>query len=667
VYSITKANTATAYNAYDQQGRTLSLTKSIDGQGYTTQTSYDLSGKVLTMTYPDNSNVTYTYYPGTTLVNSVSGTTTYAVFSDYEPSGKIGQIDYGNGTATKYTYDVWSGSLFGIVTENPTHNPAYDLQNRSYHYTRAGNIDRVTDHLRNITYNYTYDKLHRLTNETNSNNIDPMSLTYNAVGNIMSMAIGAQNFGYTYDVNKVHAVKTIRYNNTDYQYNYDANGNMIGGPDFTNLSQIVNRTIAYDPDNMPVTIQRGSTTVQFGYDGSSQRAKKTVTGGSTTLYIGDHYEVKDGVVTKFIFAGNLRLVMVKNGNPVYFHKDHLGSTVAQTDQSGAALEAAEYRPFGTLRSHTGNDQSNYKFTDQEFDPETGLYNYNARLYDPMIGRFISPDTVVPGILNPQSLNRYSYCDNNPLIYTDPDGHFKLKFNIKAVRIEIDPEGITIGYSIFQGRYDWKHNEISGGIGYGDFSIMLVYNLDTEEYRVQAGYNPHIGGLDHKLSYEAKRNPETGKWTSSWNAVIGLRNGGSLLSYDVKNKQFSLTYGNKLGVYYAKDRVGVSYKDINARYNMRSKSLDINYGKVNVNYSQGNVHVAYKKYNYDMSEETALYCALAGLAGYAAYKQLDSLEDWVNNSEKSMDSYIDKKKNNISNKIENIVNNIPYCSSASFEW
>ena len=65
------------------------------------------------------------------------------------------------------------------------------------------------------------------------------------------------------------------------------------------------------------------------------------------------------------------------------------------------------------------------FTDQEFDVETGLYNYNARLYDPVIGRFISPDSIVQAPFDPQTLNRYSYVRNNPLIYTDPSGHFFL--------------------------------------------------------------------------------------------------------------------------------------------------------------------------------------------------------------------------------------------------
>jgi RHS repeat-associated protein len=64
----------------------------------------------------------------------------------------------------------------------------------------------------------------------------------------------------------------------------------------------------------------------------------------------------------------------------------------------------------------------HKYTGQEEDPETGLYNYGARLYDPVLGRFISPDSMVPDPSNPQALNRYSYTLNNPLRYIDPTGN-----------------------------------------------------------------------------------------------------------------------------------------------------------------------------------------------------------------------------------------------------
>jgi len=80
-------------------------------------------------------------------------------------------------------------------------------------------------------------------------------------------------------------------------------------------------------------------------------------------------------------------------------------------------------PGGQKKALSGAKKRIRFYTDQELDTSTNLYNYDARLYDPVVGRFISPDSIVPDYFNPQSLNRYSYCLNNPLIYVDPTGHY----------------------------------------------------------------------------------------------------------------------------------------------------------------------------------------------------------------------------------------------------
>ncbi|MFH0769583.1 MAG: RHS repeat-associated core domain-containing protein [Chloroflexota bacterium] len=81
----------------------------------------------------------------------------------------------------------------------------------------------------------------------------------------------------------------------------------------------------------------------------------------------------------------------------------------------------KYYPYGERRNSQGTLGTDKLFTGQRLD-DTGLYYYGARYYDPTIGRFISPDTIVPQSANPQALNRYSYVLNNPLRYTDPTGY-----------------------------------------------------------------------------------------------------------------------------------------------------------------------------------------------------------------------------------------------------
>ncbi|AKG53328.1 hypothetical protein DGWBC_0652 [Dehalogenimonas sp. WBC-2] len=104
----------------------------------------------------------------------------------------------------------------------------------------------------------------------------------------------------------------------------------------------------------------------------------------------------------------------------YIHQDSLNSTALVTAGNGTSLGTTAYYPYGATRS--GSVPTDEKFTGQKLD-STGLYYYNARYYDPIIGRFISADTLVQNFTNPQTLNRYSYTSNNPLKYVDPTGRY----------------------------------------------------------------------------------------------------------------------------------------------------------------------------------------------------------------------------------------------------
>jgi len=428
LYSQSNSQVTTTFNAYDPMGRVKSVSKTISGDGheYTTRYAYDRSGKLIRTIYPDGYQVNNTFYPGSGLLEAVTGSDNerYAYNTDYEPTGKIGLMKHANGTYTRHTYDPESTRLKAIISSRT--GPSSDLQNKDYQYTRAGNIKQITDNAEGINYAYTYDRLHRLKTETNTGSNDRISYSYDALGNIKSKTVGSAAMAYDYYGPRPHAVKRIRLKGTEHNYAYDNNGNMTSGPDFTDPQQVAQRTISYNADNMPRSIShtKGGKTVttNFVYDGNGSRAGKQIAGGSTTYYIGDHFEVKGGVATKFIFAGNLRVAKITGNVTKYFHKDHLGSTAVISDAYGNAVEKADYTPFGSLRDHTGSDASSYKFTDQEFDPSSGLYNYNARLYDPIIGRFISPDPFVQAPFDPQTLNRYTYVRNNPLIYVDPSGY-----------------------------------------------------------------------------------------------------------------------------------------------------------------------------------------------------------------------------------------------------
>ncbi len=381
---------------------------------------YDLTGKIRHITYPDGYILEYNYFPGSGLLENAFGVTDFqlfAEFSDYKATGKIGEIMYNNQLiGHTYTYDPWSTRLVGYVTNNALE----DLQNRDYIYSPAGDIKSIVDNISGATYNYEYDKLHRLVLETTT-------------GAPACTSAVMLSYSYNNDYSSpIHAVDSVTNNGVIYEYNYDANGNLTS---ITDSLQNEIKEITYNADNMPVSVtnnEGGSVTADFEYDGNGVREKKTVNGSNPTYYVSNDYEVIDGEAVKYIFAGNMRIARVTDSETYYFHKDHLGSTTKTTnelevgDADGVpeVVEDAQYMPFGSMRSYwaLGDAVSAYKFTDQELDSETGLYNYNARLYDPVIGMFISADTIVPDPTDPQSLNRYSYCRNNPLIYIDPSGH-----------------------------------------------------------------------------------------------------------------------------------------------------------------------------------------------------------------------------------------------------
>jgi RHS repeat-associated protein len=115
--------------------------------------------------------------------------------------------------------------------------------------------------------------------------------------------------------------------------------------------------------------------------------------------------------------------------------DHLGSTSITTNASGVFTSELRYRTFGDTRYTSGGIPTRYRFTGQRsYTPDFGLYYYGSRWYDPALGRFIQPDTIVPDSSNPQDLNRYSYVRNSPLKHIDPIGHVMTLTRLEAASL-----------------------------------------------------------------------------------------------------------------------------------------------------------------------------------------------------------------------------------------
>ncbi|MEW6248918.1 MAG: RHS repeat-associated core domain-containing protein [Nitrospirota bacterium] len=425
---------------YDPLGRITRTDKTLDSTTYITESTYDGLGRLTSVKYPTSPAKTVEYLYAGPWLDQIKdkpgdGTTTYVTYAGYNPLGQPGTATFGNGVVTTYTYANSGNSTCPQQNFRPCTtktqkgtDPAY--QDLRYLFYPGGNVQTIVDAVHG-NQDFSYDVLDRLILATglygSGGATATLSYDYDQIGNLI---FNSQVGDYRYPASgassvRPHAVCATGTGVTNCSqgttYTYDANGNLTSGG---------GRTISYNFENKPTSITSVGQTTQFVYDGDGGRVKKIV--GTTTIrYIGKLYECENTSCTRFIFAGNQRIATVaSNGAVHYWHPDHLGSSSVITDSTGAQVQAVTYYPYGATRSNTSpnNPAVNvpYKYTGKELD-ETGLYFYEARYYDPTLGRFISADTLVPNPRDPQDLNRYTYAGNNPLRYTDPTGHFRLNF------------------------------------------------------------------------------------------------------------------------------------------------------------------------------------------------------------------------------------------------
>jgi RHS repeat-associated protein len=147
---------------------------------------------------------------------------------------------------------------------------------------------------------------------------------------------------------------------------------------------------------------------------------KSVVNGTTTYFPSTHYNVEGGTVSKYYFAGAIR-VAFRVGSTLYYPlSDHLGSTSLTTNTSGTLVSELRYAAWGETRYTSGTTATDYRYSGQREESNIGLYFYNARWFDPGLGRFAQADTIVPNGV--QGYDRYAAVNNNPIRNIDPSGH-----------------------------------------------------------------------------------------------------------------------------------------------------------------------------------------------------------------------------------------------------
>lgn len=398
------------------------------------------------------------------------------------------------------------------------------LMNLSYGFNSStGNLSWRKDVTRAKTEVFEYDDMNRLASYGGN------TMTYDDKGNILSKSDADLNLSYNHST-KPYAVTSI-------------------SPGFTpSAVRYSQQFISYNSFETPDTISDNGLMCTFVYnaDGERMMMRSHSYRLPTRYYVGDFYEeekLNDTTTYRLYLGGDAYsapAVYVWKGNSgslYYIGRDHLGSITHVTDNTGNLLHEYSYDPWGRLRNPSTQqvyevDQEPRLFLGRGYCGHEhldwcGLINMNARLYDPVVGRFLSPDPYVQAPDFSQNFNRYSYCLNNPLKYTDKDGEWFWEVGLSVLGTYLG--GVASNDWEFNPvRWDFRSVNTYLGMGMGGLTGALGGNGIASPGSVSfAGSIVTPYGTVNGSMYKAGSTPNW-RYGYGWTTIAG----GVFNSYDL---------------------------------------------------------------------------------------------------------------------------------------
>jgi RHS repeat-associated protein len=419
--------------AYDANGRLIAVT-AINGE--TTRYGYDASGNRIVTTLPNNTRTVREYDAG----NRVTQIVHVRLPSEANPNsalllglkytlrsggqkakveeyGPDAQVTLSGAAGAGQAGGMGPATLAAAITGAPSRTVAwsYDAADRLVQEQvteLVGGAPTVTR-----TTSYTYDKVGNRKTKTETTT-GPSTVTT-----------------YTYDVNDrlAQEVSSSGATSVTIVYGWDAAGNLA-----SKTEGALHTSYLYDAEDRLIEVKRGpsaataQTVATYGYDGTGNRIAKTVNGQTTTFLVDSNQSfaqvmeetASTGETTIYTRGAGL-IGQSSSAGSAYVYADHLGSTRLITDTQGAATATLAYEAFGQVAAQTGTPGTNFRFAGEYADAETGFYYLRARLIDPAIGRFTTPDTFAGIPTDPPSLHKYLYAHADPVNRVDPSGEFSL--------------------------------------------------------------------------------------------------------------------------------------------------------------------------------------------------------------------------------------------------
>ena len=413
----------------------------------------------------------------------------------------------------------------------------------------TGNLVRNYSHTKTglpLVYNYG----HVISDHTFLPNFD-ISYDFDVqTNNLLSRFYGRHRRIERFSYDDLNRLEKIRYYAHGSSMVYSANGNIVqkknvGDMSYVNaakpyqLTAVVpsNKTmplrdqhISYTSFMRPERIEENGYTASFDYNADADRVRMNVTHGAeqllTRYYIGKNYECdidSTGNEKERLYIGGdaysaSAVLVSRNGNEGCIYqimRDYQGSIVYLTYNDGYLMQELEYDAWGRLRSlfsckyyEEGKEPElllGRGYCGHEHLPWFGLINMNARLYDPILGRFLSPDPYVQMPDFTQNFNRYSYCLNNPLKYTDEDGKFFFTiFNaVKDFLVNTFVNVWTQGFNAWSNSENWHSTTMAYKIDIGMFRGNFKQIFSRFVWEVPQTVFGHLVGSVHNTLYGVK--------------------------------------------------------------------------------------------------------------------------------------------------------------------
>ncbi len=474
--SVSKNGHTTTY-LYDALLRTISVTESVDGISYSTTFTYDALGRPKNTTHPSGFTTSNFYNNQGELyrIRSANDNTILWQTDEVSHLGQLNKYTLGNGFQTKQTYDPVTMRLENIETRYQTQV----LQDLDFDWDDIGNLKSRTKWInrsqnQKLFEEFTYDALNRLSTIT---------LNGELKGDHAYDPGGLGNMKY-----KMADGDTI-YKSGEYGENQKGPHALTSATTYQGVFPEDEQIIVYNTFDKVTQITEGKKLLTISYGNHQQRIRQEYTDNGIKIsktwagaceYINNNGNLS--VLTYLSGPQGVFAVVEKtktSENIFYIHKDHLGSWNTITDTKRNLVQELSFDAWGVSR-----DPNNWQefsgtppqarfdrgFTGHEHLYGFNLINMNGRVYDPVVSRMLSPDNYIQSPDFTQSFNRYSYCVNNPLKYTDPSGELYLWDDIIVGGV-----GFAYGYVNYGLTHgDWGWNAVGAGCIGAGVALLSYY-------------------------------------------------------------------------------------------------------------------------------------------------------------------------------------------------